>query len=175
VFCRLKGINAGVLENLVIKRIEEISRNEILLQRIVSTASGEASSKVKEMEEKRILLKLRIRELEKKGSLLTEKLISIKGQSAERFILKEMENLERELKGLEEELKEVESEIDCWKDYVLNAEVIRDSFRYFSRIFPQLTPHEKRSLLRLLCKKKLSFPMRRLPLTSLKFQKTNFG
>jgi len=49
------------LEELVIKRIEEISRNEILLQRITSSASGEASSKVKEMEEKRILLKLRIK------------------------------------------------------------------------------------------------------------------
>lgn len=139
-YCRVKGINARVLEGLVIKRIEEISRNEILLQRITSSASGEASSKIKELEEKRILLKLRIRELEKKGSLLTDKLITIKGQSVERFILKEMENLERELKDLEENLKGVESEIECWKDYVLNAEVIRDSFRYFSRIFPQLSP-----------------------------------
>ncbi|MBT9168033.1 MAG: hypothetical protein DDT19_01378 [Syntrophomonadaceae bacterium] len=138
-YCRVKGINALVLEGLVIKRI-------------VSKASGEASTKVKELEDKRILLKLRIKELERKGSLLTEKLISIKGQSAERFILKEMENLERELKNLEEDLKEVEFEIDRWKDYVLNTEVIMDSFRYFSRIFPHLSPEEKRSLVRLLVK-----------------------
>ena len=151
-YCSGKGINAKVLEGFVIKRIEEISRNEILLQRIVSRASGEASSKVKELEEKRILLKLRIGELEKKGSLLTDKLITIKGQSAERFILKEMENLEKELKGLEENLKDVESEIDRWRDYVVNAEVIRESFRYFSRIFSQLSSQEKRSLLRLLVK-----------------------
>ncbi len=151
-YCSGKGINARVLEGFVIKRIEEISRNEILLQRIVSRASGEASSKVKELEEKRILLKLRIGELEKKGSLLTEKLITIKGQSAERFILKEMENLDKELKGLEEDLKGVESEIDRWRDYVVNAEVIKESFRYFSRIFSQLSPQEKRSLLRLLVK-----------------------
>jgi len=151
-YCRVKGINARVLEELVIKRIEEISRNEILLQRIVSTASGEASSKAKELEDKRILLKLRIKELEKKGSLLTDKLLKIKGQAAERFILKEMENLERELKDLEEDLKGIEVDIDRWKDYILNAEVIRDSFRYFSRIFPQLSPHEKRSLVRLLVK-----------------------
>lgn len=62
-----------------------------MLQKIVSMASGEASSKVKELEDKRILLKLRITELEKKGSLLTSKLITIKGQFGERFILKEEE------------------------------------------------------------------------------------
>jgi hypothetical protein len=79
-------------------------------------------------------------------------LIAIKGQSAERFILKEKENLEGELKDLEEDLKGVEFEIDHWKDYVLSAGVIRDSFRYFSRIFHQLSPQEKRSLIRLLVK-----------------------
>jgi len=70
----------------------------------------------------------------------------IKGQSAERFILKEIESLERELKGLEEDLKGVEFEIDRWKDYVLNARVIRDSFYYFSRIFPQLSRMKKGAL-----------------------------
>jgi len=95
---------------------------------------------------------LRIRESEKKGSLLINKLIAIKGQSAERFILKEMENLEKELKGLEEELREVEFGIDHWKEYVLNAEVIKDSFCYFSRVFSQLSPQEKKSLIRLLVK-----------------------
>ncbi len=63
-----------------------------------------------------------------------------------------MENLDKELKGLEEDLKGVESEIDRWRDYVVNAEVIKESFRYFSRIFSQLSPQEKRSLLRLLVK-----------------------
>ena len=35
---------------------------------------------------------------------------------------------------------------------MLNAGVIRDSFRYSSRIFPQLSPQEKKSLIRLLVK-----------------------
>ena len=134
------------------ERIKEISQNEILLQRLVSRASGEASFKVKDLEEKRILLKLRIKELEKKGSLLANKLIEIEGKSAERFILKEIEAVDNGLKGLEEELKRVEFDIERWSDYVLNAEVIKDSFRYFSRVFPQLSPQEKKSLIRLLVK-----------------------
>ena len=150
--CSVRSINAEILEELVIRRIEEISRDEILLQRIVSKASGEASSEIRRLENKRILLKLRIRELGKKASLFTNKLITIKGQSAERFIFKEIERLGEELKGLEEELKEVEFKIDRWKEYVLNAEVIKDSFRYFLRIFPQLSPQEKKSLIRLLVK-----------------------
>jgi len=63
-----------------------------------------------------------------------------------------MENLDKELKGLEEDLKGVESEIDRWRDYVVNTEVIKESFHYFSRIFSQLSPQEKKSLLRLLIK-----------------------
>ena len=134
------------------KRIEEISQNKILLQRLVSRASGEASFKVKDLEEKRILLKLRIKELEKKGSLLANKLIEIEGKSAERFILKEIEVVDNGLKELEEELKKVEFDIKRWSDYVLNAEVVRDSFRYFSKVSPQLSPQEKKSLIRLLVK-----------------------
>lgn len=89
------------------KRIEEITQNGILLQRLVSKASGEASFKVKDLEEKRVLLKFRIKELEKKGSLLANKLIEIEGKSAERFILKEIEAVDKSLKELEEELKRI--------------------------------------------------------------------
>ena len=71
--CSVRSINAEVLEGLVLKRIEEISQNEIHILRLVSRASGKTSFKVKDLEEKRILLKLRIKELEKKGSLLDEK------------------------------------------------------------------------------------------------------
>lgn len=150
--CSVRSISAEVLEGLVLKRIDEIAQNEILLQRLVSKASGEASFKVKDLEEKKVLLKLRIKELEKKGSLLANKLVEIEGKSAERFILKEIETVDKDLKGLEQGLKGVEFEIDRWRDYVLNAEIIKDSFRYFSRVFSQLSPHEKRSLIRLLIK-----------------------
>jgi site-specific DNA recombinase len=150
--CSVRSINAEVLEGLVLERIEEIAQNEVLLMRLVSKASGEASFKVKDLEEKRVLLKLRIKELEKKGSLLANKLIEIEGKSAERFILKEIEAVDNRLKELEEELKRVEFDIERWSDYVLNAEIIRDSFHYFSRIFPQLSPQEKKSLIRLLVK-----------------------
>ncbi|HEC92094.1 MAG TPA: hypothetical protein ENI51_03740 [Candidatus Atribacteria bacterium] len=56
------------------------------------------------------------------------------------------------MENLEKELKRVEFDIERWKEYVLNAEVIRDSFRYSSRILPQLSPPEKKSLIRLLVK-----------------------
>jgi len=36
------------------------------------------------------------------------------------------------MENLEKELKRVEFDIERWKEYVLNAEVIRDSFRYSS-------------------------------------------
>ena len=55
------------------------------------------------------------------------------------------------MKELEKELKALETEIQRWK-YVLNAELIKESFKYFSKIFPQLSPPEQKGLLRILIK-----------------------
>jgi hypothetical protein len=102
--------------------------------------------------------------------LFANKLIEIEGKSAERFILKEIKALDKGLRELEEELKRVEFEIERWSDYVLSTEIIRDSFRYFSRIFPQLSPQKKKALSGFLLKR-LSFLMRKWLLTSLKSQR----
>ena len=56
------------------------------------------------------------------------------------------------LKELEKGLKAVKTEIQRWKEYVLNAELIKESFKYFSKIFPQLSPPEQKGLLKMLIK-----------------------
>jgi hypothetical protein len=66
--------------------------------------------------------------------------------------LKEIKEIDRQLKELEKELEAVETDIQRWKEYVLNAELIKESFKYFSRIFPQLSPPEQKGVLRMLIK-----------------------
>lgn len=105
------------MEEVVLKRIDEISGNEILLQGIVSSVSGEAGKKVSGLEDKRVLLKFRSAELDKKGRRFANKLVEIKGASAEGFILKEIKEIDQEMKGLEDELKRIEFEIDRWRDF----------------------------------------------------------
>ena len=67
-------------------------------------------------------------------------------------MLKEIEEIDRQLKELEKELEAVETEIQRWKEYVLNAELIKESFKYFSKIFSQLSPPEQKGVLRMLIK-----------------------
>ena len=86
------------------KRINEISQNELLLYRLVHNASAEAKAKVNRLEEKRVILKLRIKELEDKGRKYTRQLVEIKGKAAERFLLKKIEEIDRQLKELERKL-----------------------------------------------------------------------
>ena len=67
-------------------------------------------------------------------------------------MLKEIEEIDKQLKELEKELEGIETEIQRWKEYVLNAELIKESFKYFSKIFPQLSPPEQKGLLKMLIK-----------------------
>ena len=150
--CEGGSIRADLIENLVLERMKEISQNEILLYRLVHDASAEAKAKVDKLEEKRVILKLRIKELEDKGRKYTRQLVEIKGKAAERFLLKEIEEVENQLKELEKELTAIESEIQRLKEYVLNAELIKDSFKYLSKIFPQLSQPEQKGLLKMLIK-----------------------
>ncbi|WP_197460582.1 hypothetical protein, partial [Thermodesulfatator autotrophicus] len=68
------------------------------------------------------------------------------------FLLKEIEEIDKQLKELERELETVETEIQRWKEYILNTELIKESFKYFSKIFPQLSPPEQKGLLKMLIK-----------------------
>jgi len=51
--------------------------------------------------------------------------------------LKEIEEIDKQLKKLEKELKAVETELQRWKEYVLNAELIKESFE--DELPPSLT------------------------------------
>jgi len=55
---------------------------------------------------------------------------------AERFLLKEIEEIDKQLEELEKELEAVKTEIQRWKECVLNTEVIKESFTYFSKTLP---------------------------------------
>ena len=67
-------------------------------------------------------------------------------------MLKEIEEIDKQLKELEKELEGIETELRRWKEYVPNAELIKESFKYFSKIFPQLSPPEQKGLLKMLIK-----------------------
>ena len=73
-------------------------------------------------------------------------------------MLKEIEEIDKQLKELERELEAVETEIQRWKEYVLNAEFIKESFKYFSKIFLQLSPPEQKGLLKMLIKEVVFTP-----------------
>jgi len=73
-------------------------------------------------------------------------------------LLKEIEEIDKQLKKLEKYLEAVETEIQRWKEYILNAELIKESFKYFSKILPQLIPPEQKGLLRMLVKEVVFAP-----------------
>ena len=74
------------------------------------------------------------------------------GEEYSRFIKEAMKEKEKELKELEEQLSQIKTRIEQSRNYLINAEVVKEGFQYFNRIFDDFSPKEKRYLLRLLIK-----------------------
>lgn len=134
--CSNRSISALALDEVVLRRIQEIEKNQILLQRLLKEANSKTKEELEELEKERVILKLRISEAKARGKSLVDKLLQV-GNEYSKFIKDKMKETEAELKELEERLREVESKIEQAKNYYINAEVVRDA---------ELGPQEKKYL-----------------------------
>ncbi|MCD6257672.1 hypothetical protein J7J45_06375, partial [Candidatus Aerophobetes bacterium] len=149
--CSVRSIPAKVLEEVVLKKINQISQNEILLQKILKEANSKSKKELEELEKEKVILNLRISQVKAKGKALVDKLLEV-GEEYSRFIKEELKEKEEELKELEEQLSEIKTKIEQLKNYPINKEVVKETFGYFNKIFNDLNPKEKKYLLRLLIK-----------------------
>jgi len=136
--CSVRSIPAKALEEVILKKINQINQNEILLQRILNEANSKSKKELEELEKERVLLNLRISELKQRGKRLVDKLLEVGGEYS-RFIKEEMKEAEKELKELEEQLSQIKTRIEHSRNYLINAEVVKEGFQYFNRIFDDLS------------------------------------
>jgi site-specific DNA recombinase len=149
--CRVKSIPAKAFEEVILKKIDQISQNEILLHKILNEANSKSKKELEELEKERVLLNLRIFEVKQRGKRLVDRLLEA-GEEYSRFIKEEMKEKEEELKELEEHLSQIKTKIEHSRNYLINAEVVKEGLQYFNKIFDDLSPTEKKYLLKLLIK-----------------------
>ncbi|MCL0092101.1 hypothetical protein M1N92_00220, partial [Dehalococcoidia bacterium] len=103
-------------------------------QRILSEANSKSKKKLEGLEKEKVLLNLRISEVRARGKSLVDKLLEA-GEEYSRFIKEAMKEKEKELKELEEQLSQIKTRIEQSRNYLINAEVVKEGFQYFNRIF----------------------------------------
>ena len=130
----MRSIPAKVIEEVVLEKITQISQNEVLFQRILSEANSKNKKKLERLEKEKVLLNLRISEVRARGKSLVDKLLEA-GEEYSRFIKEAMKEKEKELKELEEQLSQIKTRIEQSRNYLINAEVVKEGFQYFNRIF----------------------------------------
>jgi hypothetical protein len=137
---------------VILKKINQISQNEILLQKILSEANSKSKKELEKLEKEKVILNLRISELKTRGKILVDKLLEM-GEEYSRFIREEFKReREKELKELEGQLSQIKTKIEQSRNYLINKGVVKEAFQYFNKIFNDLNPREKKYLLRLLIK-----------------------
>ena len=123
--CSVRSIPARALEEVVLKKINQISQNEILLQKILSEANSKSKKELERLEREKVILNLRISELKTRGKRLVDKLLEA-GEEYSRFIKEEMKEAEEELKELEKQLSQIKTKIDQSRNYLINKEVVKE-------------------------------------------------
>ena len=150
--CTIKGVNALSFEQLILSRIRTLSSDEYLLQNMVSQNDQDIKKEIGELEDKRILLKMRAKEVEEIGSGLVSKMSQLPDLQKISFVTDELSKLETEKESLKKETEQMEFKINQLKNRIINKDLLRESMQRFNRIYHELTTDLKKFLIKLLIK-----------------------
>ena len=148
--CKVRQISAEALEDVIIERIRQISRDEFLLQRILSNTNKKTEKEIRDLEAGKIVLRLRIAEFKKQIKKLLNKYVDSEDEALNKLLADEMKELEAKKEELEKEIEIKDTLIGELKNYVINAQLVRDTFKYFNEVYEQLSDIEKKNLISLM-------------------------
>ncbi len=148
--CEVRQISAPALEEVIIERISQISQNELLLYKILSNKNEKTEKEIKDLEADKIILKLRVAELKKQIKKLLNKFIDNRDETLNKLLTEELKELETQKAELEKEIETKSILIEDLNHYVINAQLVKDTFKYFNEVYEKLSNIEKKNLISLM-------------------------
>jgi len=148
--CGTRSVSAHLLEQVILARIRYVSKDDDLLDRIISRNEESFRREIDGLEDKRVLLKLRLKETEEKAATLVNNMATLPGMGNISFITEGLQRLEKEKQEITRQLAETVALADQLKQRAINRDLVKESFQRFTTVYPQLTPPQKRGILRLL-------------------------
>lgn len=151
--CVVRSVPAGEIERFVLERLDQLSREHGLVDRIVERARSKTGNELPgKREEYRLaqaeMGRIQVEEANYAGILAKEGVQS----KAYGFVIQQIEKSADKKKEVQEKLQRAEMEIQRLESQQIDAEVIRRNFTNFQNVFGKLNPGEQNELLRLLIK-----------------------
>ncbi len=148
--CGTRVVSAHLLEQVILARIRYVSKDDTLLDRIISRNEESLRKEIDGLEDKQIILKLRLKETEEKAATLVNNMATLPGMGAISFITEGLQRLDKEKQDIARQLAETAVAADRLKQRAINRDLVKESFQRFTTVYPQLAPPQKRGILRLL-------------------------
>lgn len=145
--CNMKPVSAPSLEDVIVRRISELSESEALIQEITDNASSESS--------------LLLEELRVVKKNLTSNMVTVQGKLdaliesvADRqvkftSVSKKIRELEEQQEQIEKELSDVDVKILEAKKQVVSFNALKDTLTTLIDVYDKATDDERKELLRL--------------------------
>lgn len=149
--CPVKAPNAPGLEQAIIERLSQLSRDPAVMERIVARARHVSSEELPTKRQERAAAAGRLSRIEGQIKNLVH-VLSIEGnQSAQyRAIMDGMAQAEAERGRLQTAIEGFDHQIQKLEGERIEADVLRNNLARFGSLFGQLQPEEQRELMRLL-------------------------
>jgi site-specific DNA recombinase len=145
--CSMKPVPAEAIEDVVARRLIQLSKNKSIITDIVEEATSESSRLLKNYTKTHSNLVKRKVEIEEKIDVLVESIADRK--VGIKSISQKIIELEEVREKLADEILDIEGEIEEIQKKVVNAASLEGSLTTFKEIYEEATHEEQRELMRL--------------------------
>ncbi len=151
--CDLEHVPAHTIEETVMFRIKELSKNKDLL---VELAKNNTSQNQKSLRTKESLMYSQLEQLKnirKDIEGLTQAIARSENKKAQALLIEQLEALSEKKSQLEDEIQALKKEKTQFRENVISAENIFSALKLVNKTLPKLTPRQKKELLSRVIKK----------------------
>ena len=145
--CQMGTVSAPALEDVIAKRLAQLTQDSSLVSGLVHNATGNASVRLQESTETRQRLSQHRASIEEQINTLVESLAQ--GEVQIKSVGQKIVELEERREQLSEEILELEQEITLTKMKVVSANSFQNRLTTFSELYAEALPEEKQELLML--------------------------
>ncbi len=149
--CNIKSVNADKIEDFVIYKLKEISKDEKAINKIVERTNKNDELKISPLKKQE---KEKIDELRVVGSKLQNLIDILSEVGIERFpsVRKEIENLENKKKVLEFDLEGIKLSIQKEEKEKFETKIVLENLKDFSKKIGEISPKDRPQLFQSLIK-----------------------
>jgi len=144
--CKMKRVSAEDIEEVIARRLIEMSKDQNLLTEILDEADTASRKERKILEERRNIQKRALAPIEQEIANIVKFIAQGKGSAA---LSTEIERLEIQKQEIEGELERIELEARELKNRTISAEVVSEGLGFFEQAWQVATPKQRKDLMRL--------------------------